>query len=47
MATAHCVEGFVVQLLPGARLARGMVPCGLPLKNSDLQRARTLLGLDT
>ena len=36
----------VIQLLPGARLAWGMVPCELRVRSTDLERARTVLGLD-
>ena len=36
----------VIQLLPGARLAWGMVPCNLRVRSTDVERARTVLGLD-
>jgi hypothetical protein len=36
----------VIQLLPGARLAWGMVPCELRVKSTDLERARLVLGLE-
>ena len=36
----------VVQLLPGARLAWGMVPCELRVRSTDVERARTVLGLE-
>jgi hypothetical protein len=36
----------VIQLLPGARLAWGMVPCELCVRSTDVERARTVLGLD-
>src|SRR5258708_38226806 len=36
----------VIQLLPGARLAWGMVPCELRVRSTDLERARSLLGLE-
>ena len=31
----------VIQLLPGARLAWGMVPCELRIRSTDVERART------
>jgi hypothetical protein len=40
------VPTAVIQLLPGARLAWGMVPCELRVRSTDLARARTVLGLD-
>ena len=40
------VPTVVVQLLPGARLAWGMVPCELRVRSTDLERARALLGID-
>jgi hypothetical protein len=40
------IPTVVVQLLPGARLAWGMVPCELRVKSTDVARARNLLGLD-
>ena len=36
----------VIQLLPGARLAWGMVPCELRVRSTDVDRARTVLGLE-
>ena len=36
----------VIQLLPGARLAWGMVPCELRVRSTDLERARSVLGLE-
>ena len=36
----------VIQLLPGARLAWGMVPCELRVRSTDFDRARSVLGLD-
>ena len=36
----------VIQLLPGARLAWGMVPCELRVWSTDAERANGLLGLD-
>jgi len=41
------VPTAVIQLLPGARLAWGMVPCELRVRSTDLARARTVLGLDS
>jgi hypothetical protein len=41
------IPTVVVQLLPAARLAWGMVPCELRVRRNDLQRARNLLGLET
>lgn len=40
------IPTVVVQLLPGARLAWGMVPCELRVRSTDLERARALLGID-
>ena len=40
------IPTVVVQLLPGARLAWGMVPCELRVRSTDLERARALLGFD-
>jgi hypothetical protein len=40
------IPTVVIQLLPGARLAWGMVPCELRVRNSDLERALTVLGLE-
>ena len=39
------IPTVVIQLLPGARLAWGMVPCELRVRSTDLQRARTVLGV--
>jgi len=36
----------VIQLLPGARLAWGMVPCELRVRSTDAARARDVLGLE-
>ena len=36
----------VIQLLPGARLAWGMVPCELRVRSTDFNRARAVLGLE-
>lgn len=36
----------VMQLLPGPRLAWGMVPCELRVRSTDVERARTVLGFD-
>src|SRR5438105_12104842 len=36
----------VIQLLPGARPAWGMVPCELRVRSTDLERARSVLGLE-
>ena len=36
----------VIQLLPGARLAWGMVPCELRVRSTDFDRARSVLGLE-
>ena len=36
----------VIQLLPGARLVWGMLPCELRVRSTDLARARNVLGLD-
>ena len=41
------IPTVVVQLLPGARLAWGMVPCELRVRSTDLERARALLGIDS
>ena len=41
------IPSVVVQLLPGARLAWGMVPCELRVQIGDLRRARNVLGLET
>ena len=41
------VPTVVVQLLPGPRLARGMVPCELRVRSTDFARAREILGLDS
>jgi hypothetical protein len=43
---SHGIPTVVIQLLPGARLAWGMVPCELRVKDTDLVRARELLGLE-
>ena len=40
------IPTVVIQLLPGARLAWGMVPCELRVRSTDLMRARALLGLE-
>jgi hypothetical protein len=40
------IPAAVIQLLPGARLAWGMVPCNLRVRSTDVERARTVLGLD-
>ena len=39
------IPTVVIQLLPGARLAWGMVPCELRVRSTDVARARTVLGL--
>ena len=40
------IPTVVIQLLPGARLAWGMVPCELRVRSTDVARARTVLGLE-
>ena len=40
------IPTVVIQLLPGARLAWGMVPCELRVRSTDLVRAGALLGLE-
>jgi hypothetical protein len=40
------IPAVVIQLLPGARLAWGMVPCELRIRSTDLARARSVLGLE-
>ena len=40
------IPAVVVQLLPGARLAWGMVPAELRVRSTDFERARAILGLD-
>ena len=40
------IPAAVIQLLPGARLAWGMVPCELRVRSTDVERARTVLGLE-
>jgi hypothetical protein len=40
------IPTVVIQLLPGARLAWGMVPCELRVRSTDAARARGVLGLD-
>jgi hypothetical protein len=37
----------VIQLLPGPRLAWGMVPCELRVRSTDVERARAVLGLES
>jgi len=41
------VPTVVVQLLPGPRLAWGMVPCELRVRSTDVACARDILGLDS
>ena len=41
------IPAVVIQLLPGARLAWGMVPCALRMRSTDLERARNVLGLES
>jgi hypothetical protein len=40
------IPTVVIQLLPGARLAWGMVPCELRVRSTDVARARVVLGLE-
>ncbi len=40
------IPSVVVQLLPGPRLAWGMVPCELRVRATDVEQARAVLGLD-
>ena len=40
------IPAVVIQLLPGARLAWGMVPCELRVRSTDVVRALSVLGLE-
>jgi len=40
------VPTVVIQLLPGARLAQGMVPCELRVRSTDPACARSVVGLE-
>ena len=41
------IPAVLGQLLPGPRLAWGMVPCELRVRSTDVERAREVLGLDS
>ena len=41
------IPAVLGQLLPGPRLAWGMVPCELRVRSTDVERAREVLGVDT
>jgi hypothetical protein len=41
------IPAVLGQLLPGPRLAWGMVPCELRVRSTDVERAREILGLDS
>ena len=40
------IPAVVIQLLPGARLAWGMVPCELRVRSTDVVLAVSVLGLE-